>query len=357
MLYVPTEAHKEPPPMTANPEQFPKSSESNIPHGHEPVSPDAQRIQPGISAPDTVQAGFNNLPPRIDERVAFDQGTAAVRDSFESKEKKKWSMGKKLGAGVAALLAAGGIAYGVNAGATANGFIKQPAPRPTAEGPAVPGAGTPPVETAPATSGETDPAIQAPEIAAVEDQIFYGENGEKMTYEQKAESLTLSTKEFPSGRDGMVGFFQRAEQMVEEYPTEDQVRNNLGYPETQKLTLNDYLLTAGLTNKVYNETLFDQPGSMQGNSIHAVLNKLAIANVTQRYNRLNDGDASNDTTPFDATLTVGDSLLNFSYHDNTFDLEPTKYEMAYTRDISRTPSTTPSWVIPSNTVISLSKKQ
>lgn len=224
--------------MSSNPDQIPKSLSTNIPHSGEYVSPDALPIQEGLSAPDTAYEGFEELPPRPEERPAFDQGRAAVRDSHvaPSDPEKKNSRGIKvaIAAGAATVAAALG-AWGFSVGAGGNGLIQNPnannTPPPTPDtinsAPVTPGAIAPtPTFEAPAKS-----VAVTPEAIANYEELVAGAKitkGEYTTWDsirtefanqftdmmnfQPSKAQLDASKDLVSEKSGLVGPEALAEQ-------------------------------------------------------------------------------------------------------------------------------------------------
>lgn len=225
--------------MSSNPDQIPKSLSTNIPHSGEYVSPDALPIQEGLSAPDTAYAGFEELPPRAEERPAFDQGRAAVRDSHlapSTPEKKKNKLGIWLAAslGGAAVIAASTI-ISVNA-ITGNGVLKNPAdnnnlpptgPEPVASAPVSPGA----VAPTPTFEAPSKPVAVTPEVITNYEDLVAGAKitkGEFTTWDsirtefanqftdmmnfQPSEAQLDASKDLVSEKSGLVGPEALAEQ-------------------------------------------------------------------------------------------------------------------------------------------------
>lgn len=298
--------------MSSNPDQIPKSSESNVPHSGEYVSPEAVPIEPGITAPDTVYNGFEELPPRTDERHALDQGKAAVRDSHEVQPKKKFSLGAKIGALAAAAAAAAGIAYGVNVGATGNGFIQKPAPLPTAEGPAVPG------QTAPAVPEATAPVTPEQNADAKNFKFYTGEGDKFQTVADLKESLKLDVDKYTKPADTIPLVIERMADAANYLPTEKAVRENLNKP-TEQLSIDDYMA-------VYNEYLkaHDVMFNTKGGDLYDTLQEVCKQTAYSHIISVANGEAVPYAVKIElhtnnTGLRISDNSLENGIDDNAFD--------------------------------------
>lgn len=238
--------------MSSNPEQIPKSSESNIPHSGEYVSPEAKPIEAGIPAPNTAYEGFDELPPQDHERFAIDQGVTAVRQSHapapESAPTKKNNRLKMLLGGVAAgvgVTIASAAVY-VNAITSGIGIDNSPdknlPPAPETSNSANP---------FPGQTGETQgtPAIEVK---------FYDENGAEVSKEELSDSVRLTTDKYADPLKAQNGFFEKMEQMMNHLPSDKEVRNNLGYDANKELTKEDYIAAHKIYRKAY-DSLYKSP--------------------------------------------------------------------------------------------------
>ena len=332
---MPTEAHKEPPQMTSNPDQFPHPEDltTKTPHaGGEEVPADVREnpvVEYDLPLERAVkEQKIGNIPNTLEEGFIY----APYEPSAHETQKKKSKRGLViLGVGAATVA----TAFGAWFGSTGGGQVNLP-PKPVASAPPNPGqppvAEKPPVVIPPVA--ETTPAAIRPEIAPVAEQKFYTETGEEQTFEELKEQNTLYASEYGGfgGELAYRGFFERAETMINHYPTEQEVRNNLGYPADHKLTKADYKLAMGVYVKAY-DVLYDQPGTNKGNNLYAVLTRIADETVDQRYDRLNDSDASNDS--FNATLELSERLTQFTHTDTLKATAGNVYVMKAGADMSK----------------------
>jgi hypothetical protein len=197
-------------------------------------------------------------------------------------------------------------------------------------------------ETSPsATIPVANPSKQVPK----EKQVFY-DGGQKLSYEEKVQANALPVTEYKNGVKASDGFFDNLEEIVNHYPTDEEVRNNLGYPAGQKLTRDDYMLAVGLYVDTYNVN-YDGVPSTTGNTLAAVIRRIATKNVEQRYNVQNDNDASNDG-PFSATITLSEAQTSFTYVDNKFNTTEDKYGISVTRGMSLSYGEIANYQYPSN---------
>lgn len=156
-------------------QQFAVGHSGNLEGNMREISLDgAQKIEPGVQAPNTVYAGFETRPPETQERVLMDQAKAAVRDSHttqvpaqqqpEHASFMEWVRAHKTASGIAGGVA--GLAVflvaqaGMNPGTKGSDRAENLPPQPTtsASAPVTPGQQE---TTAPAikpSSVETTPA-------------------------------------------------------------------------------------------------------------------------------------------------------------------------------------------------------
>lgn len=201
---------------------------------------------------------------------------------------------------------------------------------------------------------ETKSAVTPPEVVPEEQQKFIDANGQEMTYEEKVASNALPVTLYKNGAEATRAMFNHIEDILEHYPTEAEVRNNLGYSTDQKLSRDDYMVAAGLYADTYNIN-YDSTPSRTGNSLPAVIRRIAVKNVEQQYNRLNDSDSSNDSTPFNATITLAQSQTSFTYVDNIFNVTPDAYGISASRGMSLSYGEVANHQYPSNTMLSAKK--
>jgi hypothetical protein len=267
--------------MSSNPEQIPKSSESNIPipHSGEYVSPEAKPIEAGIPAPNTAYEGFDELPPQDHERFAIDQGVTAVRQSHastpESAPTKKNNRLKMLLGGVAAGVGVTIASAAVYVNAITSGIgidnsqDKNRPPAPETSNSANP---------TPGQTGETQ------KNTFIETK-FYDENGTETTKEELSESVRLTTDKYPDATDAMRGFFDKMEVMMNHFPSEAEVRNNLGYDASKKLTKEDYLNAAAIYRKAY-DSIYENPNG----KLYSEMNRLGASAVGYHYDTMNEAE-------------------------------------------------------------------
>jgi hypothetical protein len=318
--------------MSSSPDQLPTSSESNIPvpHGHEPVSPDASRIEPGIQAPDNVHDGFISRPPSIPERQDWEQKRTEVRNNSTSTPEKKNKKGLKiaLAAGTASVAAALG-AWGFSVGASGNGFIQQPGTRPTAEAPVTPG----PVQTDPSTSVETPVPTNSQLEVPVEKRIFANGDGTYSTQEQLIAQDKVSIEKNPETLNALGQIFESIEDSMNDFPDEKSVRNNLNIPSGQ-LTQENYLQVAKQRQAITLDTLVIGKGrlrtTLEAIGAQTTFNQFATLNASEptpyhidlKYDRIAN------------TLTISDNSTENSIDDNANrDLGVYDVEFVNTEDI------------------------
>jgi hypothetical protein len=277
--------------MSSNPEQIPKSSESNVPHSGEYVSPNALPIEEGIPAPDTAYAGFDELPPQDHERSAIDQGKAAVRDSHatEAKPDKKKLVNRGLmiagGVGataVAGLLVATSIFMGnAKEGSNNNANTLPPAPETTNSAPGIP-------VPAPEITNIASNATSTPERTQGAVVIkFFDETGAATSKEELSDSVKLSINKYVDPVAAQAGFFEEMETMMNHLPSEAEARNNLGYPADKELTKEDYLAAGRIYRDAY-KVLYTAPSgplydSMENYAEYVIENHYNTRNEDQPY--------------------------------------------------------------------------
>ena len=204
------------------------------------------------------------------------------------------------------------------------------------------------VVPASAPDGTIDPspstsAAQATE-APVDNLRFYLANGEEKSFEELSQSHKILT-DVGSGVDAMHVYFSRMEEMVNHFPSEQEVRRNLGHAVGKSLAKEDYLKAVALYRKTY-DIIYDVPADGT-NTIYSVMNRISDRNVEKRYDRMLDSANSKDSPAFRATIEANSRMTSFTYSDNLFNLTPDVYGMTggLNRDPERTLEQVPAWKV------------
>lgn len=196
------------------------------------------------------------------------------------------------------------------------------------------------------TPAETKLGAEAPRQVAKEDLIFHTADGNTATFEELSQEHKLLTSEYPNRVDVTRSYLEvEMPNMIEYFPTADEVRNNLGYSASKVLTKEDYLMAAAIGRQTYDIAYVITPEetSKDTNSIFDVMNRIANTAVSKRYDA-NGGDAANEAVPFTATIEVAGIMNSFTYYDNSFNTTPDVYGIAG-KDPQRTTEKEPAWKI------------
>jgi hypothetical protein len=337
--------------MSPTPEQFSLPEKSN-------VTPTAGDNPSTAGHLESVPYDKEPLAQHYNEDVSIDTGQLTQVQTGEywsdrpparelpveiEKKKNKRNLFIALGLGATGIA----TAIGAMVGATGNGFIQKPSPlpevTPSASAPVIPG------QTAPQPT-ESTPIASTPEVVDMTDYRFYTDKGEEQTFKQASDSHRLLETESKSPLQAMNVYFQEMETMINHYPSEQEVRTNLGIATGKKLTKTDYMAAAFLYRKTY-DVVYDTPNSTT-NSLYSVMHILGENTVSLRYDALNDNDPSNDPIQFKAILEMSPDSSSFKHSDNYFNEGADTYLMQGTKAPERTVGSVPTWQIPANTHLS-----
>lgn len=301
--------------MSPNPEQFslpekpnniPTAGENpneaghlgDIPYDNEPIDKHYPREEDH-----TVDTG--QIEQVLTTPHELPDGRLPARELPSAPEKSKRSVKIAIAAGAATIAAALG-AWGFSAGATGNGFVNTntPLPKPTAEGPAVPGQTVPsPQESA--TSSETAPTTEL---------SFTDKTGNVQTYEELKESIQLPVGKYKNGPEALEAFFElHMSNMIDYRPTKEEVRNNLGLNKDQEVTLQHFLQAGKLHDEAYDH-LYDTPAG----DLHTTMQKLSQIGIKNWATSLEDPTKPYDPMsmqydPINSKITLSDSQESVYY--------------------------------------------
>jgi hypothetical protein len=342
MFYVPIEAHKEPPPMSSNPEQIPKSSETEVPVPHSGKLDSNMRERPvvhdlppltednidDITAADTVHANFGGDETRLSsaEKAEFDQwrqsraekaqtseaiptpetaptDEAPTPEAIPVKKKNKLARWALAGLGAGVVFAASTAVYvnAITSGIT-NSADKDlpPAPETNNSGELTPG--QPQATAAPAPESRTG--------LGQDTHKFFGEDGKSsQTFEQLSESINIPASENKDSIEAQTTYYKLMEKMANYFPSEEEVRNNLNIP-TAELTVEDYIAACKLYHKAY-DSLYESPSG----KLHQFMNELAVRVAYAKLGTLNEGDA----VPYNVTIDFAKTAPQFTIADNALE--------------------------------------
>lgn len=323
MLHVPTEAHKEPPPMTATPE-LPNNSTA----GEDPNK--AGHLN-GLPYDKTPISEYYNEDTEVNEEDLTKLQTGEYWSErppvkeLPAPEKKKISLGVKIAAGTAALAAIGGAMW---YGATGGGKVNLPPnPVPTASAPVTPGTVTP-IETAP---GVTPAPV---ETAPRETLAFTDKNGNKQTFDELKASIALNTSDYDNGPQALEAFIDvHMNNMIRYNPSEAEVKSILGLNENGRVGLNEYINVSKMRNAAFDH-LYDTPAG----DLYNAMQEISEVDMKNWYTSLQD-----PTKPYDPMTMDYDSIKStISLSDST---GTSKYKLSGP-DLSRSVAKVPQYEIP-----------
>lgn len=149
-------------------------------------------------------------------------------------------------------------------------------------------------------------------------------DGQTATFDELSAAHKLVTDDYKNGVDVMRGYLEvEMESMIEYFPTADDVRHNLGYPDGSALSKDDYLKAAALYRKTY-DIVYVAPAEGT-NTIYTVMGKIANTAISKRYDA-NGGDPTKESVPFNAEIVAHGEMTSFSYSD-TYNTTPDVYLM------------------------------
>lgn len=202
---------------------------------------------------------------------------------------------------------------------------------------------------APETSNSANPfPTQAGETQGtpVIETKFYDKTGAELTKEELSESVRLTVDKYPDGPDAMRGFFEKMEVMMNHFPSEAEVRNNLGYAADKKLTKQDYLDAAAIYRKAY-DSIYEHPNG----KLYSEMNRLGASAVGYHYDTMNEAEPyyiSLELPKGSDIALVSDNSLKNSVKDDSRTVRFSTYGGdAMERSIGMN-GKQPAWMIPGN---------
>lgn len=222
------------------------------------------------------------------------------------------------------------------------GCAAQSAPQEAAS-PSVPAASDNPAPTATATPENR-------EGRGSDTYIFLGPDGEtEQTLEQLSESINIPVSENKDTIEAQTTYYKKMEEMVNYFPTEKEVRNNLNIPEGQQLEVEDYLAAVKLHNKGY-DGLYETPSG----TLYDFMQELSVQVAASKIETINSGETLYEAT-IDFARTKPEFVVRDNAKDNSIDdVNPMAgtYELTFTGfGPNKTNSENPVWLVDGNVVV------
>jgi hypothetical protein len=266
-----------------------------------------------LVVPDNLNDGFSHAPFSEEEQA---QLRARQNPTPENKSflRKGLMIGGSVGAAaVAGVLFATSLFSGAKEEDNKNASTFPPLPEITNSAPAVPiPAPEKPIVTATGqTNPETDKAVEIK---------FYDETGVEVSPAELSKSVKLTIDKYPNGTSAMGGFYENIEAMMNRPISDDETRNNLGYPADKELTKADYLAASRLSRQPVYESLFTTPSG----NLHTAIDKLAENTASYQYDTRNEADPYKIAFQYQEnrdSVLVSDNSMSNSVQD-----DPKTYE-------------------------------